>query len=62
MLYLGKPLQTEVQYYKRPITSSTKWKCFLLDQLDGREILYTINFIKICQKSFYIQNEQNETP
>ena len=47
MLYLGKPLQTEVQYYKRPITSSTNWKCFLLDRLDGRETLYTINFIKI---------------
>ena len=34
------------------LTRSTNWNCFLLDRLDERKTLYTINFTKICQKSF----------
>ena len=38
-------------------TRFTKW-----NRLDKRETLYTINFTKICLRSFYIQNGQNRTP
>ena len=52
---LGRPLhhyRPKKEYYKRPITRSANWKCFLLHQLDERETLYTIKFTKICQKPF----------
>ena len=41
---------------------STNWSCILLDPLDKiYPSLYTINFTKIRQKSFYIQIEQKVT-